>query len=274
MAQVVEGIARQPLPYGLFSVLVPRSTADPHWQNTEGVQWETLGCNPASGIGEWCTEDGEVTGLPKNLDVGAGDIGEASPFTVYGSYTCTPVGHSLEYAEQRATEHLMAREEARAEQALWTGDLDNGGFAAGAVDAAAGALSLRRAVARLEGWIAETYGSQGVIHMTREAALLAVAADVVTVRNSGLYTELGTPVVAGSGYPGTGPTGQDPTDAQSYLYATPALLGYRSEVFPSVSPAVAGFDKGSNDLHAVAERTYLIGYDPCGTAYVLADLPE
>lgn len=270
-ALVVEGIARQPLPYGLFSVLVPRSTDDDHWQN--GIQWETLGCVPVSGIGDPQCDPDTTTGLPKNLDVGAGEMGEATPFTVYGSYSCTPVGHTVQYAQDRANEHLLAREEARVEQALWTGDLDNGGFADGAVQAATG-LGLARSIAALEQWLAQNYGSQGVIHMTREAALLGLSLLVLTVKGNTLVTALGTPVVAGAGYPGTGPTGQTPTAGSTYLFATPALLGMRSEVFPAVNPVQAGFDMATNDLNAVAERTYVVGYDPCGTAYALADLPE
>lgn len=269
-AQVVEGIARQPLPYGLFSVLVPRATADGHWQN--GVQWETLTCAPASGVGQPCPPEGEEqTGLPKNLDTGAGELGEADAFTIYGSYSCTPVGHTLDYAQDRAEEHLQTREEARVEQAIWTGDLDNVGFAEGAVQVAAG-VSLVRAVAALEQWLAENYGSQGVIHMTREAATVATAAQVLVVKGSALTTVLGTPVVAGGGYPGTGPAGQDPADGSTYLYATPALLGYRSEVFPGSDPVSAGFARDTNDLTAVAERTYVVGWDPCGSAYALATL--
>lgn len=270
-ALIVEGIARQPLPYGLFSVLTPRSSGDDHWQN--GIQWETLGCAPVSGIGDPQCDPAVTTGLPKNLDNGAGDLGEATPFTVYGVYTCNPVGHTLDYAQQRATEHLLAREEARVEQALWTGDLDNGGFAAGATEAGTG-MSLARAVARIDEWLAVNYGSQGVIHMTREAALLGLSELALTVKGNSLVTALGTPVVAGAGYPGTGPAGQAPAVNTTYLYGTPALSGYRSEVFPAVTPVAAGLDRGTNDLHAVAERTYVVGYDPCGTAYVLANLPE
>lgn len=269
----VEGIARQALPFGLFSVLTPRASADDHWQ-ADGIEWETLGCAPASGIGQPCDDD--VIGLPKNLtDSGAaGGTAEATPFTVYGSYNCSPVGHPLQYAQDRATEHLLAREEARVEQALWTGDLGNDGFAAEAVNAGSGAVSLVRALAQLEQWLAVHYGSQGVIHMTREAALLAAEDRGLTVKGNTLTTRLGTPVVAGAGYPGTGPTGQNPAAGTTYLYATPALVGYRSEVFPGVDPVGAGLDRSSNDLHAVAERTYVIGYDPCGTAYALANLGD
>lgn len=275
MAQVVEGIARQPLPYGLFSVLTPRTAADAHWQ-AEGVTWETLTCDPVSGIGDYCAPDPEDrTGLPKNLDAGAGTPGLADPFTVYGVYTCSPVGHTLDYAQQRAQEHLLAREEARVEQALWTGDLDNTGFAEDSEQAATG-VSLVRGIAALEQWLATNYGSQGVIHMTREAALVAAsdAVGALQVVGNTLRTRLGTPVVAGAGYPGTGPTGQDPAAGSTYLFATPALLGYRSEVFPGVDPVSAGFDRASNDLHAVAERAYAVGWDPCGTAYALATLED
>jgi len=272
--QVVDPITRQPLGFGLFSVLTPRPDGgDVHWQ-VEGVQWETLACAPASGIGQVCVEgDQTPTGLPKNLDLGGGDAGTADVFTVYGSYSCNPIGApSLQTMQDRATEHLLAREEARVEQAVWTGDLDNTGFAAGAEDVGAG--SLKRSVARLEGWLATEYGSKGVIHMPRDVALLAVDAGVVEVKGNALQTKMGTPVVAGAGYPGTGPTGQARGTNTAYIYATPAMLGYRSDVFPGVDPVEAGLDRSTNMLHAISERTYAVGWDPCGTAFALATLPE
>lgn len=252
-AVVVEGPPRQPLPFGLFSVLTPRSVGDPHWQN--GIEWEALSCDPASGIGDPdCDPETGTTGLPKDISAGNA-LGLASPFTIYGHYSCTPVGHTIEYAQQRAVEHLLAREEARVEQALWTGDLDNAAFGDGATDVSDGATSVTEAVAALEVWLATEYGSLGVIHAPRDAATIAVREGSMEVRGNALYTALGTPVVAGAGYPSGGS-----------LYATPALLGYRSEPFPGASPASAGFDRRTNDILAVAERTYVIGWDPCGTA--------
>lgn len=268
---VVEPITRQPLGFGLFSVLTPRPSGEDRWQ-IEGVQWETLACAPASGIGQVCVE-GAVTGLPKNLDLGGGDMGEALPFTIYGSYSCNPVGSPGPQAmADRATEHLLSREEARVEQAIWTGDLDNVGFAEDAENVGAG--SLKRVIARLEGWLAREYGSKGVIHMAREVALLAIDIGMLEVKGTGLQTKLGTPVVAGAGYPGTGPTGQAPGANTSYVFATPAMLAYRSDVFPGVDPVEAGLDRSTNMLHAVSERTYVVGWDPCGTAFALATLPE
>lgn len=262
-AAVVEGQPRTALPFGLFSVLSPRPEGDGRWQN--GIEWEALTCEPAGGIATDCDPETPDIGLPKDF-VGGNTNGEASPFTVYGSYSCTPAGRpSLAYAQERATEHLLAREEARVEQALWTGDLANGGFATGAASVGTG-LSIVRAVAALEGWLATNYGSLGVIHMTRETALIAVKEGVVEKVGNRLVTKIGTPVVAGAGYTGTGPDGAAPADGATFIYATPALLGYRSEVFAGADPVAAGFDRTSNDLYAVAERTYVVGFDPCGSA--------
>jgi hypothetical protein len=276
--QNVEGITRQPLGFGLLSVVTPRPTNDVHWQN-EGVRWDAIACSPASGIGQpECAPGTEgqttATGLPKNLELRGGETGEAEAFTVYGVYNCNPVGRTIQYAADRATEHLLAREEARAEQAIWTGDLDNTGFAAGAEAAVTGAVSLKRAIAALEGWLADNYGSRGVLHMTREAGLLALDSGILEIKGSTLQTKLGTPVVAGAGYPGTGPTEQAPAAGTTYVYATPAMLAYRTEVFAGADPVAAGLDRSTNNLHAVAERTYLVGWDPCGTAFALANLPE
>lgn len=268
---VVDGIPRQPLPYGLFSVLVPRDGADPHWEH-DGVIWESLTCEPVSGIGDGCATD--VVGLPKSF-ASSGEFGEADTFHVYGSYSCGHGGgRTADYAQQRATEHLQVREEAFVERAIWTGELDNEGFAPAAEEAVTGAVSIRRAIAALVQWLAVNYGSQGVLHMTREAAEYAVSEDVLIVVGNQLRTRTGMLVVAGAGYPGTGPAGQDPAAGQTYIYATPALLGYRSEIFPGTVGAGAGFDRENNDLYAVAERGYAVGWDPCGTAYALATLEE
>ncbi len=261
---VVQGDPRTGLPYGLLSVLVPRTTSDPHWQN--GILWEALTCQPASGIGDPQCDPEETIGLPKTFAAGS-EEGEATPFTVYGSYVCSPVGHDIAYAQERATEHLQAREEARAEQALWTGDLGNTGFAVGATELT-DVTGVERGIAALEGWLGSVYGSLGVIHMTREAALLGLAALALVVRGNTLYTALGTPVVAGAGYPGTDPAGAAPAAGHTFMYATPALLGYRSEPFVGGTPPGALLDRENNDLFAVVERTYVIGFDPCGVAAV------
>lgn len=271
-ASLVQGASRQALPFGLFSALTFRDEGEGRWQS--GVSFETLGCGTAQGIGSF-SADPEVptTGLPKQLPSGSGEIGEASEFTIYHHFNCSPVGWTPAQAQGRALERLLVHEEARVEQALWTGDLGNVPSLASAstVELSSTAVSTIAGVVLLEEFIASTYGSLGMLHMTRGMATALIEAKVVVPKGNRLLTPLGTPVIAGSGYPGTGPADEAVSAGQSWVYATPALFGYRSEVFTSSNNPGDLLSKGTNDLYAVAERTYLLGFDPCGVAAVLID---
>lgn len=217
---------------------------------------------------------GSTVGLPKTLTSNTGGVGVASQFTVYGHFQCSPVGYSQADAQDRATAHLLAREEARVEQAFWTGDLGNFPALAdpAAVDVTVGALSsVGQAIGALEDWLGVNYGSLGVIHMTRGAATAAAATGLIAVSGGRLSTRLGTPVVAGAGYPGSSPAGVAPAEGTSWIYGSPALFGYRSDVFDSSARPGDLFDRTQNNLFAVAERSYLLGFDPCGVAAALAD---
>jgi hypothetical protein len=261
---VVEAHPRTPLPFGLSSVVAYRASSDPHWEN--GIEWEPLTCDPVSGRSANCpAPSGGIIGLPKGF-APPGGVAEASPFSVLGTYKCGPIGHDLSYAQEMATAHLLAREESRVEQALWTGDLGNTpALAPGATDLnAAGAVDAVSAIGLLENFIARAYGSLGTIHMSRGAANAAIAAGAVYDRGGKLYTSLGTPVVAGSGYPGTSPAGAAPAAGEEWIYASPAIFGYRSGVIYSTSREGDLMDRGRNDLYAVAERTYVLGFDECG----------
>src|SRR3546814_5926530 len=71
---------------------------------------------------------------------------------------------------------------------------------------------------------------------------------------------LGTPVVAGAGYPCTHP---DSVTAGSWIVATPALMLYRSEIFTATNRPGDLLDRGQNNLFGIAERRYLVGWDEC-----------
>lgn len=256
--QVVNGAARAPLPYGLFSILGFRG-GEERWEN--GVVFEALTCEPAGGIGNPdCDPETPTVGLPKVLDQGMGEVGEASPFTVYGHHTCSPIGGTFARAQDLANQHLQVREEARVEQALWTGDLGNVPNLSGANGYAApvnlGTLSLWRAVSLLEQEIAARYGSLGVIHMSRENASRLMKEGDLTRQGGRLFTAMGTPIVAGTGY------------ASDRIVGTPALFGYRGDVFTSSNRPGDLLDRATNDLYAIAERTYLVGFDECAVLEV------
>lgn len=270
---LVTGAARQPLLYGLFSTFTLRAAGSDRWEG--GVRFDSADCSPADGIGQPDRVPEDTLGLPKNLDDNRDSIGEASPFTVYGHYTGPLVGLGAADAQSRATDHLIAREESRVEQAFWTGDLGNTPKLedAGVTSVQAAAASAVRGVGLLEDFIADSYGSLGVLHMTRAVASMLLGAGLLESKGGRLLTKLGTPVAAGSGYPGTGPTGQAAAAGTSWVFVTPALFGYRSDIFTSSAAPYDLAQRGQNNLLAVAERSYLLGFDPCGVGAALVNLP-
>ena len=248
---VVEGAARAPLPFGLFSVVPLRPAGDGRWQS--GVVWDALTCEPARGLGAPdCDPDTDQVGAPKDLDV-EWDVPAASAFTVYGVWQCTPTGWTVEGAARMAEAHLLAREEARVEQALWTGDLGNVPNLVGEAAVTVTGSNAKVAVGALEARIASAYGSLGVLHAPRDLASFLASEGVIERQGARLVTKLGTPVVAGAGYP-----------SQGRIIGSPPIFGYRSEVFAPSARAGDLLDRGRNDLYAIAERTYLLGFDPCG----------
>jgi len=276
---VVVGAARVPLPFGLFSTFSYRPASADRWE--AGISWESINCDPADGIGlfDWCTPASTV-GLPKDFTHETPGDRVATPFTVYGNFKCSPVGYPGDMAQARATEHLEAREEARVENAFWTGNLGNVpnlagvGMDAGSSVELFGGLSAKpgRALGLLEDYNAAEYGSLGIIHMTRGVATLLISLHLLEPRGGRLVTQLGTPVSAGAGYPGTGVAGEAPPANQSWAFVSPAVFGYRSEIFTSSNRPGDLLNRNTNDLYAVAERNYLLGFDPCGVGAVLIDL--
>lgn len=271
----VVGAVRQPLPYGLFSTLSLRAAGADRWES--GVTWEPETCSKADGIQQLQVTGGAIgttIGLPKTLTKNLtlpSSQPAASAFTIYGHFNASPVGWTVDEARARAVSHLQNREEARVEQAFWTGDLVNTPTLQGATVIGVGTTDVVGGLGLLESYIASNYGSLGVIHMTRASATALLARYALEAKGGRLTTLLGTPVAAGSGYPGTSPAGVAAAAGTQWMYVTPAMFGYRSEIFDSSNVAGDLFDRGLNNLYAVAERSYLLGFDPCGVAAVLVD---
>jgi hypothetical protein len=256
--QVVEAQPRVGLPFGLFSVLTLRESGDPHWAN--GVEWEAVSCAPATGFDAWQADPNCSTDMTKVFH-GFGGVGEAPSFIAVGSHLCgTPGGPAFARGEEFATADLLAHEEAQVEAFLWSR------MALDAVDLnPSGALDPGPALAALEDWMGRNYGSLGSLHGSRGAV-----SDLDTrVAQSGgrLTTKVGTPVVAGAGYPGTSPAGSAPVAGTTWLFASPALFGYRGAVFTS-----SALDRAKNDHYALAERQYVVAFDPCGVGAVRMNL--
>jgi hypothetical protein len=259
--QYVPGPARVPIKFGLFSVLDFRGTPDTNWEGG-GERWQSFNGTPELGIiGPTQQLESDILGNTLSFTPST-DIDTAGVFTVYGQDRVTPgPGWSGDQAKQRARDFLAALEERAAEMAL-------AGVVAGltpnmsTAPSAGSSIDLIQVIALLEGYLADHYGSLGVIHMSRSNALLAVSRDnVLIAQGNALFTKLGTPVVAGQGY------------ADTVAYCTSALLGYRSEVFESTGRPYDLLNKNTNDLYAIAERTYSIGFESAALAAVTIGTP-
>lgn len=262
---LVAGAPRQPLPFGLFSVLSFRPEDSARWQGG-GVSWEHLPCDASlNTIGPTQNPQSTTSGLPKTNTIGWGTdgLGDALVFSVYGYFQASPIAWSPQEAQDRANEALRVLEEAQAEAEFWSGTAGSLPSMKDTIDlGSVGLADIDQAIPLLEKHIAETYGSLGVIHMSRfTASALMNTNGGIEVKGSKLQTKLGTPVVAGTGYP------------DGEIRATPALFGYRSEPFNSSNRPGDLLKTSSNDMMAIAERTYLIGFDPCGVGSVTVTAP-
>lgn len=283
-ALVVGPIPRKPIKYDLFDYangtdrLIEPPTDQVHWEN--GLTWESMGSFPASGIGAYACSPGVTVvdgGFPFQFQHGLA-IDEAEPFSVWHTYKCSPIGHGggaeeIAHAEQMAAERLKVFEMRRVEDAIWTGSLHDATSGAGPVGFAnqatilqgagslSGALAVRYAVAVLEEYISSMYGSEGVIHMSRTAASIAASDLSAETRENDtvLVTQLGTPVVAGRGYHGLGPGGVNPGVGYAWIYATPAVEVWRSNI-ATFTPESNALEK-TNDLESMAVRQYVVRYD-------------
>lgn len=257
---------RVPFESGLFSVI--------EFDNTNhasmGITWESLGGAAVSGIADYWEACGvNLQGLPKGF-ANLNDTGEADGFVVYGGYKCSLVGYPVEHAQEMATLNLQVREEARVERALWTGDLGNSMSFKNAVSNGA-AKDHQSALVDVEQYIVDNYGSQGVIHVNRAEATRFISERLMfRDKDTGkITTALGTPVVAGAGYPLTSPM----TGATGrFLVGTGPLIGQRTEIFSGTGTRGDLVDRNNNDLYGIAERSYVIGFDmdpPIAAAYTI-----
>lgn len=231
-----------PYPFGLFSVAPAETPADEHWQ--AGVWWQSFGCSPATVTYGPCTVEDDVLPLADNVTCG---YKGADAFTVFAKSTASAGGMTEAEKFGQARQLLIAGEQAAVEAALW-GSLIN---AVGVADGTAAADNLAEGVAMAEGLIAQAYGGTAVLHMSRYTA--TKAHEVLRVNGSRLQTMLGSDVVAGGGYLPAPTTASQAT----IIFATGALKIVRG---PIIDLGVH-YDTEVNDISAVVERTYSVGWD-------------
>jgi hypothetical protein len=264
----------QPHRFGLFSTALFVPDSDPHWQL--GVQWEGVACEAADAYGHCnCILSGESAPDPKTYREGT-PLTVATPFTVYGSFKCSPIGR-WDDAYKRAEDHLLAGEERAVEAEIALGAIHTSAFLtdANSVDITptpGTPVSVTQGVALLEEYLGANHHSTGVIVGNRRDILLAVAADAVCCpknTDTALYSGLGTPVAALAGFDGrTGPNADPAGTNEAWLFGMGRPIIRRSEVFFTPPNRNQALSQRTNDFEVLAERTYAVGWE-CVTAAVL-----
>lgn len=283
---IIEGPAFSGMPYGLWdSVQHPATDGTPHWMN--GVTWQDFCPTPSASFTTYdacaaVTGTGGNPSAPANLaaDVTRTDRG-ATPFTLYAEYDGSPVGLDAAGVRAEAETQLARIENTQAEAAFWTGlaggqpvvwphlaanavllDSDNITLQTAASPLVTGGSNVTTALGQLEYQLAQNYGGQGYIHVPRSVLPLMTAwklLDWTHAADGVLCTKAGNRVVVGGGYPGTSPAGATPASGTSWIYATGAVFGYRSDIVVREMPGT--FDRSKNTVKRQALRTYLFGWE-------------
>lgn len=251
-----------PRPYGIFDVAlgpmpfpeapavgggvtyVPDTCAD-------DIFLYDMTCPPVSGSKEFTTVESAVT---------------ANPFAVITSYLCGSLGWTFAEVEQRVRNRMTLREQRAVERRIWSGQAIGGlggipGLFQGATSLAAAGCAVE-ATELLEQALADNGVVGGIIH-ARPGMSPHMANNHLVVEQGRLRrTPLGTPIVFGQGYDGSGPAGQPATTTTEYMYASGRILIWQdSEV--SVPPIGQTLNRTTNQLYATAERVYAVVIE-CG----------
>ena len=235
---------------GLFSQFAPIEDSSIRWEN--GVTWEDVARTDIGSIGQY-QKPGTVKGLPKTLDTPRGVTLESlEPLTLYAVFRTTPLDHTPEEAVAIAAQRLAQYEEYEIEKALWSGVKGAGPALVNVQEWAnnSGPQDAESSWNAAEHY-ARTPGIKPTFHVSRRLCGLLTARQMFECLPDGTFrTKMGTPVVAGYGY----------VDKPPVIVSTGPIQIYRGDVFTSTNGA-GGFDKGTNDLTAIAERQYVIAYN-------------
>jgi hypothetical protein len=280
LPKVVELPVPVPRPGGLLDVAVaPPEQGDAHWE--QGVTYQG-DCPTGATTYDECIAQLAGGGAPPAQPAKADNVDRplrgATPFTVYARYDCSPVGDPD--LERRAAAALGRVESWWAERAFWTGlagaqttvfphlaanaqVLDQGRLLQSPASAVSGGpYDPAEALGLLEQALADCYRAQGVIHAPLVALASLQANNLVERRGASLVTAAGNLVAVGAGYPGTSPAGVAPAAGSSWLYATGQVFAYRSPV-RDLGQVPGSLDRAENTVAALAERTFVLGWDCC-----------
>jgi hypothetical protein len=269
----------RPLPFGLFSVADMHQEADGHWG--QGVEWQPQSCGPASVWGCPTCSQNNAGNAPNKTIVAGVPLSQAFPFTVYGTFQCSPIGN-WDDAVERSRQVLVNGEERAVELEFATGSHSASPslIAASAIDITptpGTAVSVSAGVALLESYIGANAPGEGVIIANRREATLAASAHLVhqnPLDMNQLVTKLQTPVAAIGGFNArTGPNNVAAVGSNAWMFALgSAPRIWRGPIFTNPDTREAGLRTTNNNLTILSERNYAVGFDCFAVGVLVASV--
>lgn len=203
-------------------------------------------------------------------------------FAVEAHDICGTFGFGAAEYEARARRTLAARESKAVEREWWTGTLSSANpHLAKAVStngpatttlSGGAAQSLRVAFALLVQALADLNAGPGMIHARPFLCELWGSLQLVRRDSSGkLRSACGVQVVAGAGYPGTGPAAEARTATSEWAYATDDVVVHQGDVgMPARGVNAETLDRTTNTNTNRAERAYALAFN--GAALVAVNV--
>lgn len=271
---ILDGPIPKPNKFGLLTAINEIITpADTHWQ--AGVQVENFVCGNLHSTLPDCPAPANIPAKTAQRGV---DYCCSDPFTVYASFKCPPTGFTIDRAYEIAQKRFDANLQRALESIFWTGITEAGaiepslatgnsscGMTVQDLTPAAGAINALAGLAALENAIGSCWPGEALIHMSN--GLLPFVADRARLVDTGsaLYTYSGNRVIAGAGYPASGPANIAAPPGEAWMFASSQIIAWNSTPFftPPKDEQGAAVDRRVNDVTVFLEQTWGFAISCC-----------
>lgn len=279
----VSGAEVKPAKFGLLNseTLVTPGGEESDW--ISGVTIDSVSCNVDSRVIEICDPSHVV-----EITTAGGRFVQAVPFFVQTEFECSTFGFEANDYFAKAVQAMELCQGKDVETEFWTGDLsqqDAGVDSSGnlnpnrylasmsSVQVAASGTPLRPAhgLALLEKALGDCgCGTRGFVHATRDVA--SSLRKYIKPNGDVLETNLGTVLVAGTGYDGSGPNGAVPAGSLRWMYATGQVSTGLGKIDTTPQTRSEAINTANNSVVVKAERPAFATWDGCCHFAVLVDL--
>jgi hypothetical protein len=269
--QTIEAPPAQPPRYSLLiaAEVQDGSPNAPGEEWAEGTQFRPEACGPGAGGRHPVVCNLNDAREPGDLPA----VVESDPFYVWAADRCSTLGSVGRDFAARARRQLLATRSAEVAAEVWGGSLGlaQRSLADLASDVVTdGPSSLVTVFANLEAALAACYrGRRGMVHVTPQVLVHAIAAQVILPAGNQWVTATGHLVVADAGYDGSGPDGSPADSDGQWAYAT-SWMRFRTgpvETVPNTGAAAADLAQSLslrvNDLAVYAQQLAMWEWDYC-----------